>query len=80
MATDAPSDARAFQQYITSYLDGDNAELSPEDLLKRWRALQETAAVTDDIRQGIQDYENGKAEPISDAFNDVRRRLREQTE
>ncbi len=75
MATDIPSEVEAFRQFITDYLDSDNEELSPEELLRRWRAEQESATVIENIRQGTEDYENGKSEPIAQAFDEVRLRL-----
>lgn len=38
--------------------------------------LSDYHATIDDIRQGISDYEQGKAEPLSEALADIRKQLR----
>lgn len=76
MATQIPSEAEEFHRFITAYIESGDSETSPENLLKLWRDGQQDRAETiDDIGQGLQDYENGKAEPVSEAFDDVRRQL-----
>jgi hypothetical protein len=74
MATHVPSDTEAFHQFITAYIESGGVDTSPEDLLKLWRLQEQDRAETlEDIQQGLQDYKDGKAEPLSEAFDDIRR-------
>ena len=48
---------------------------SVEDLVKHWRQNSEYAEAVADVRQGIADEAACKAQPLSDAFAEVRRKL-----
>ena len=48
---------------------------SVEDPVKHWRQNSEYAEAVADVRQGIADEAACKAQPLSDAFAEVRRKL-----
>ncbi|QDU46055.1 hypothetical protein Mal52_45520 [Symmachiella dynata] len=75
MTTHVPSETLEFHQFITEYLKSDAADMSPENLLKQWREQYERQKTIDDIQQGHRDYADGKAELVSEAFDDIRRQI-----
>ena len=61
---------------FASHRVGQGADFSSvEDLVKHWRQNSEYAETVVDVRQGIADEAACKAQPISDAFAEVRRKL-----
>ena len=69
------SELRDFVQFASSRIESGDDLLSIEELVKQWRQTAENAQAVADVRQGIKDDAQGKAQPLSDAFADVRRRL-----
>jgi hypothetical protein len=47
---------------------------SLDELLDQWRREAEQTEAVADIQQGLQDYADGKARPVAEAFADVRHR------
>lgn len=64
-----------FHRFAVEKLGSAEASVSFQELLDMWRQEHEYAATVDDIRQGLRDYEAGKAEPLAKAFSDLRRDL-----
>ncbi|RPH82732.1 MAG: hypothetical protein EHM77_02825 [Planctomycetaceae bacterium] len=64
-----------FLQFASSRVASGDDRLSIEELVRQWRQTSEFAQTVADVRQGITDAAQGKAQPISDAFADVRRKL-----
>jgi len=69
------SELRDFVQFASSRVESGNDRLSVEELVRQWRQTLESTQAVADIRQGVTDAAQGKAQPISDAFADVRRKL-----
>jgi hypothetical protein len=65
----------SFHQFASEKLDHGGTDSTLEDLLRLWRQEQEYAKTVEDIREGIEDYAAGKAEPLAKAFRDIRRDL-----
>ena len=64
-----------FHRFATEKLRSTGAVDSLQDLLDMWRREQEYAETVNDIRQGLEDYDAGRAEPRAKAFTDIRRDL-----
>ena len=64
-----------FHRFATEKLGSAEAVVSLQDLLDMWRREREYAATVNDIRQGLEDYGAGRAEPLAKAFTDIRRGL-----
>ena len=69
------SELRDFVQFASSRVQSGDDGLSVEELVRQWRQTTEFAQTVADVRQGITDAAKGKAQPISEAFADVRRKL-----
>jgi hypothetical protein len=69
------SELRDFVQFATSRVESGGDRLSIEELVRQWRQTSEFAQTVADVRQGITDAAQGKAQPISAVFEDVRRKL-----
>jgi hypothetical protein len=69
------SELRDFVQFTSRRLEGGDDRLSLEELVRQWRQGTEFAEVVADVQQGIRDEAEGKAQPLWDAFADVRRKL-----
>lgn len=48
---------------------------SLEECLRQWRAEQERDATVADLLAGHQDFEEGRTQPLDEAFEDVRQKL-----
>lgn len=64
-----------FVQFATSRVTNSNDNLSIEDLVNEWRQAGEFSQAVSDVRQGIDDDAKGKAQTLSDAFGEIRRKL-----
>ncbi len=69
------SELRDFVQFASRRVEGGDDRLSLEELVRQWRLGTECAEAVADVQQGILDDAEGKAQPLSDAFADVRRKL-----
>jgi len=69
------SEIDGFHQFVLKELDG-GTECELEDYLKVWREHLEYTETVEDVRQGLSDYEQGLAEPLSKSFEDIRSKLR----
>ena len=69
------SELRDFVQFASSRVEGGDDRLSLEELLRQWRLGTEYAEAVADVQQGILDDADGKAQPNSDVFADIRRKL-----
>lgn len=65
----------SFTRFAEARLEADDRHLSLEDCLRLWREQRERTQTIEDIRQGQCDYSAGRAEPLSEAFSDIRREL-----
>lgn len=68
-------DLERFHKFAAEKLDNGGSQSSLEDLLELWRKEREHVETVDDIRQGVGDYEAGDAQPLAEAFDEVRRDL-----
>ncbi len=66
---------QSFGQFATSRIECGDAGESVEDLVQQWRSDSEQAEVVGDVRQGLPDDAEGRAESVADAFADIRRHL-----
>ncbi len=64
-----------FVQFASQRVQSGDESSSLEELVKQWRRDHEYAAAVADVRQGMEDDAAGKAQPIDDAFADMRRKL-----
>lgn len=65
----------SFTHFAQQKLSEGEAELSLEECVRLWRLQTERQATLEDIQQGRADLAAGLAQPLADAFNDVRRQL-----
>ena len=71
----AIQELESFTNFVQQKLRGDELNLSLEDCVRLWRQQSERDATLDDIRQGQADLAAGLAQPLAEAFDDVRRQL-----
>ena len=64
-----------FTQFAQNALAVGEANLTLEDCVRLWRQQCEQQSTVDDVRQGLEDYDNGLAKPLDAVFDDVRRKL-----
>ena len=69
------SELRDFVQFASHRVASGDDRLSLEELVRQWRQGAEYAETVADVRQGIIDDAQGKAQPLADAFADVRKKL-----
>lgn len=69
------SELRDFFQFASIRVQSGDGELSLEELVRQWRQTTEYAQAVGDVNQGVADTAQGKAQPISEAFADVRKKL-----
>lgn len=69
------SELRDFVQFASRRVESGDDRSSLEELVKQWREAAEYNEAVADVRQGIIDDAQGKAQPLADAFADVRRKL-----
>jgi hypothetical protein len=69
------SELRDFVQFASIRVQSGDNELSVEELVRQWRQTTEYAQAVADVSQGVSDAAQGKAQPISEAFADVRKKL-----
>ena len=71
----ALQELESFTQFAQQKLSEGESNLSLEDCVRLWRQQTECDAMLDDIQQGRADLDAGLAQPLSAAFDDVRRQL-----
>ena len=71
----ALQELETFTHFAQQKLSKSELNLSLEDCVRLWRQQAERDATVDDIRQGRADLDAGLAQPVSEAFDDVRRQL-----
>ncbi|MEX2171546.1 MAG: hypothetical protein WD851_19665 [Pirellulales bacterium] len=64
MATQLPTDAEVFYDFLGHQIENGGRENSPEELLAYWR--QEHAEAVEDIRQGLRNMEAGLGRPFEE--------------
>ena len=64
-----------FVQFASRQIDIGDERLSMEELVRQWRLTAEYEGAVDDVRQGLIDDAQGKAQPLADAFAAVRLKL-----
>jgi len=69
------SELRDFVQFASIRVQSGDNELSVEELVRQWRQTTEYAQAVADVSQGVSDAAQGKAQPISEAFAGVRKKL-----
>ncbi len=69
------SELKEFLLFASRIVEQGRGYSSVEELVKQWRQDSEYAAAVADVQQGIVDSAAGKAQSLSDAFAEVRRRL-----
>lgn len=69
------SELRDFVQFASRLVENGDDGSSLEELVRQWRQDAEYNKAVADVRQGIIDDAQGKAQPLADAFADVRRKL-----
>lgn len=69
------SELRDFVQFASIRVQSGDDKLSVEELVRQWRQTTEYAQAVADVSQGVSDAAQGKAQPISEAFADVRKKL-----
>ena len=69
------SELRDFVQFASRRVESGDDRLSLEELVKQWRQNAEYTEAVADVRQGVIDDAQGKAQLLADAFADVRRKL-----
>ena len=69
----ALQELESFTNFVQQKLRGDESNLPLEDCVRLWRRQSEREATLDDIQQGQADLAAGLAQPLAEAFDDVRR-------
>ena len=64
-----------FSRFAQQSLGRESSTKSLEECLRLWRAEIEASEAVDDIRQGMSDHAAGRAEPLQQAFESLRRDL-----
>lgn len=72
MATQLPTDAECFHDFLGTQIENGGRELSPEELLAYWR--QEHAEAVEDIRQGLRNMEAGLGRPFEEVDAEMRKK------
>jgi hypothetical protein len=75
MMSIALQELESFTHFAQEKLSEGESNLSLEDCVRLWRQQTERDSTLDDIRQGQTDLEAGLAQPLAEAFDDVRRQL-----
>lgn len=68
-------DLASFDKFVAARVRNGGAHLLLEDLLREWRASQETEETAADIRASLADFEAGRTDSLDQAFENVRRRM-----
>ena len=64
-----------FVQFASRRLETGEGVCSLEDLFQQWQNYAEYNATVTDVREGVADFEGGRAEPVASVFSDIRRQL-----
>lgn len=64
-----------FVQYASRRLEIGEGICSLEDLFQQWQNDAEYNATVTDVREGVADFDAGRAEPAASVFSDIRRQL-----
>jgi hypothetical protein len=70
-----PAELIEFVHFAMNHLESGKPALSPEALIEQWRADQELVATAAEMRVGLEQLEQGRGQPVAEAFADVRRRF-----
>jgi hypothetical protein len=74
MATQHPTDAEVFQQFLSQQVASDGRNKSPEELVRIWRERQrEFSDSLKAIQEGLADVEAGRVFPFTDVNEEIRR-------
>ena len=75
MATHSPTELESFHRFLTGQLQGGDAELSPEESVKAFRAYQDDLQrLRQDIQPALERSLQGESEPLD--IEDVKARGR----
>ena len=75
MATHSPTELESFHRFLTGQLQGGDAELSPEESVKAFRAYQDDLQrLRQDIQPALERSLHGESEPLD--IEDVKARGR----
>ena len=67
MSTQSSTELQQYHQFQKELLDQGRTNLSPEEVLRLWRAgQQEYADTVEAIKEGLQDVEAGRVEPFEE--------------
>ena len=69
----ALQELESFTNFVQRKLSGDESNLPLEDCVRLWRQQSERDATLNDIQQGQADLAAGLAQPLAEAFDDMRR-------
>lgn len=69
------NDLLDFVKFATRRIERGDGGKSVEDLVQQWRSGSEFAEAVADVRQGLMDDADRRAESVTDAFAEVRRQL-----
>ena len=69
------SELQDFVQFASRRVASGDDSLSLEDLVRQWRLGAEYAETLADVQQGLIDESQATAQPLADAFVDIRRKL-----
>lgn len=76
LMTISKADLERFYKFAAEQLGNGGANSTLEELVSRWHASREYIETAEGIQQGCDDYAAGEAQPLTEAFNQVRRDLR----
>jgi hypothetical protein len=75
MATQNPTDAEIFQQFLAVQVATTGRTMSPEQLVRLWRERQQEQTETlVSLEQGIADVEAGRVQPFDQVNDEIRRK------
>jgi predicted transcriptional regulator len=75
MATQNPTDAEIFQQFLAVQVATTGRTMSPEQLVRLWRERQQEQTETlKSLEQGIADIEAGRVQPFDQVNDEIRRK------
>ena len=75
MATQNPTEAEIFQQFLAVQVTTTGRTKSPEELVRLWRERQhESAETLTALEQGIADIEARRVHPFDEVNNEIRRK------
>jgi hypothetical protein len=69
------TDLAHFVHFAVQHLEHGGAQISPEELVQRWRSNPEYWETVERIEQNVKAYEQGNCVPLKEAFRQIRERL-----